>query len=242
MKRIRWGDILMTGICILLGFVIVVQLRSVYKNSTITKTTYDRADELQVLLNQEKEKSDGLYQQLLQYKDSLDKYSNEAAKSGDYAQVLDDQLKRAEILAGLTDVEGSGVIVTMKDAVGANEGQDPATQIIHDDDIFKVINELRDAGAEAISINDERVLATSEIRCTGATVSINNNRYAAPYIIKAIGDTTNLEAALNMRYGVIEVLSSWNIEVSVVKSNKIKIKAYTGALNFKYAQNISKEG
>ena len=69
--------------------------------------------------------------------------------------------------------------------------------IIHDDDLLRVINELRAAGAEAIAINGERIVAMSEIRCAGPTLSVNNNRSAPPYEIKAIGNPNNLEVRSN---------------------------------------------
>ena len=85
--------------------------------------------------------------------------------------------------------------------------------IIHDEDILKVINELRAAGAEAISLNDQRLISTSEIRCAGPTISVNNTRVAAPFVIKAIGNAKSMEDAIKMRGGVAETLSVWGIQV-----------------------------
>jgi uncharacterized protein YlxW (UPF0749 family) len=118
--------------------------------------------------------------------------------------------------------------------VSENAGQEDLF-IIHDEDLLKVVNELRDAGAEAISINDERLLSTSEMRCAGSTVSVNNNRYAAPYIIKAIGSPENLEYALRMPGGVSDVLARWGIELAIEQKDKLIIKAYTGVIQYKYA-------
>lgn len=231
------GDIAMSFLCVLLGFVIALQLRSVTINSAQSSLENIRANELRILLSEEREKNANLYQQLLDYRDSLDKLQNQAASTDDYTQELYSRLKDAEVLAGLSAVEGQGVIVTIKDSPYTSG--DPNSDVIHDDDILNIINELRDAGAEALAINDERVLATSEVRCAGSTVSVNNNRYAAPFIIKAIGDAKNLEAALTMRHGVIEALASWGIEANVVRSNKIRIKEYEGTITNKFAVPIT---
>lgn len=225
--------------CALLGFVMVTQVRSVRANAKAQEPvdpSAARADELQVLLTQEEEKTAALTLELEEYKAMIESYRQEASSSGDYNAALTDELNRAEMIAGLTDLSGPGVIVTMKDSPSADVPENEA--LIHDDDILKVINELRDAGAEAISINDERILATSEIRCSGATVSVNNKRYSAPYVIKAIGDSKNLENALTMRYGVVEVLQSWNIDVTVVRSNQININGYDGIISFTYAKEV----
>lgn len=232
-------DVSLTVICLLLGFIIALQLRSVTKNNVLESTENLRADEIQVLLNEERLRSETLSRELLEYKTNLEQYRDEAAQSGDYASVLAKQLETAEILSGQVAVEGPGVIVTMQESKRVTS-EDPMNDVIHDGDILQVINELCDAGAEALSLNDERILATSEIRCAGATVSINNNRYGAPFVIKAIGDPKNLEAALSMRHGVIEVLASWGIDVTLVKSNRIQINAYSGPAAFKYAVPVQK--
>ena len=98
-----------------------------------------------------------------------------------------------------------------------------------------MINELRSAGAEAISLNGERLIATSEVRCTGAVVTVNGRRYAAPYIIFAIGDPTTLYNALTMRNGVVDILGQWQIDVEVTMSEKLLIPKYNGALELEYA-------
>ena len=133
---------------------------------------------------------------------------------------------------------GPGLIVTMSDSTKnpADTTADPSYYIIHDNDILQVVNELRDAGAEALSINGERLLATSEIRCAGSIVSVNNNRYAAPYVIRAIGDPAAMSSALSMRGGVIDQLSIWDIQVDVQQSEEVLIRAYTGKTTFQYAQ------
>ena len=112
--------------------------------------------------------------------------------------------------AGLTDVEGPGVIVILSDSSQANSTTgNEADYLIHDSDLLSVINELRDAGAQAISFNGERILATSEVRCAGSVVTVNGRRFAAPFVLFAIGEPTTLYNALTMRGGVVDVLSQW---------------------------------
>ena len=227
-------DISLTLICILLGFIIAVQIRSVVVNSMTQTVENFRVDQVQALLQEEQAKNEQLTKQVNEYRKSLEQYRDEASKSGDYAKVLADQLQKAEILAGMTEVEGPGVIVTLTESRRITS-DNPMNDVIHDDDILRIINELCGAGAEALAVNDERILSTSEIRCAGATINVNNTRYAAPFVIKAIGDAQTLESALTMRYGLVEVLNSWGIDVEVVKSNRIRINAYTGAVGFAYA-------
>ena len=246
--------------CILFGFLLSMQFKSVDISSNALTSQQLRAEELQSLLNKEREKNQELYEELLRGKDDLSQYRDQALQSGDYAAITcyrnsrnfganwisagDDAailaagLARAELAAGFTDVVGPGLIVTMSDSTKnpADTTADPSYYIIHDNDILQVVNELRDAGAEALSINGERLLATSEIRCAGSIVSVNNNRYAAPYVIRAIGDPAAMSSALSMRGGVIDQLSIWDIQVDVQQSEEVLIRAYTGKTTFQYAQ------
>lgn len=88
-------------------------------------------------------------------------------------------------------------------------------------------------------MNDQRLISTSEIRCAGPTISVNNTRVAAPFVIKAIGNAKNMEDAIKMRGGVAETLSVWGIQVDIKKDNNIVIPAYKGATEFKYVTAIS---
>ena len=239
MKNFK-GHIALTIVCIVLGFVVALQFRSVTRNNS-TSGELKRAETLQQELNKEKELTASLSQQLLSYRTDLEQFRQQASTSGSYAEVLAKQLNEAEILAGMSELEGPGVVITMKDSQVQSSGTAGSDDLylIHDEDILRVINELRAAGAEALSLNDERILATTEIRCAGPTVSVNNTRYAAPFVIKAIGDSKNLESALLLRGGVVDYLKDWGIEVNIVKNNKVRIKPYTGSIVNKYAATVN---
>ncbi len=135
--------------------------------------------------------------------------------------------KEAQLYSGFTDVKGPGVIVTLNDAP-ARSDIDPRELIIHDMDIVQILNELKAAGAQALAINDERILATSKQFCAGPTILINQSRYPVPYIIKAIGDPEALYTALEESEAVI-IMRIYNIQVDVRKEQEItipKFKAY----------------
>ena len=108
--------------------------------------------------------------------------------------------------------------------------------VMHDEDLLKVVNELRAAGAEAVSINGQRMTATSELRCAGPTLSVNNVRSAPPYEIRAIGDIKTLENALKMRGGVAETLKVWGISMDIRTSENVLVPAYKGSTKLKYGK------
>ena len=208
-------------ICFLLGFMISVQLKTTQDNLK-SSTQYQRIEQLSdILLRTEKER-DALKLEIARLKESANLHDNFPDK--------------INFMAGTTAVKGPGVVLTIEDSKKEiSSSENTNLYIIHDEDVLKVINELRAAGAEAIAINDQRLTANSEIRCAGPTISINNTRISAPYEIKAIGNAKNMENAVKMRGGVAESLSVWGIRLDVRKELNIIIPAYKGAVQFKYA-------
>lgn len=99
---------------------------------------------------------------------------------------MSDQLKRSEVLAGLTEVEGEGIILTLTDSTwqtDSNTVEGKELLLIHDGDLRQAISELAAAGAEAYSINGQRVISTTPIRCVGPVITVNEQKMAPPYEI-----------------------------------------------------------
>jgi uncharacterized protein YlxW (UPF0749 family) len=108
--------------------------------------------------------------------------------------------------------------------------------------LLEVVNELNAAGAEAISINGQRFISTTEIRETGGVhININTVSYAPPFEFKAIGDPKTLEAALRLREGIVERLEANGVVVTITQEQLVKIERYNGVIEKKYAKVI-KEG
>ena len=230
MIRFRQGRWSIACVCMVLGFMVAVQLRTTadMKGSV----SYQRIEEITArLLNTEQDR-DGLKEELSALR------KQKASEAG--GSISED----IRLRAGLTPVEGEGIIVKLEDSSAtAKAGENPNLYLIHDDDLLKVINELRAAGAEAISINGQRLIGTSEIRCAGPTLSVNNVRSAPPFEIRAIGDSKSLESAIRMRGGVAETLKVWGIQLEVSTSSSVYVPAYKGSASHTYAHETEeKEG
>ena len=104
-----------------------------------------------------------------------------------------------------------------------------------------IVNELNAAGAEAISINGQRHVASTEVRCAGPTTSVNKVRVGTPFLIKAIGDPEALQNVLLLRGGALSVLKAWGIRIKLERATNQYIPPYRGSLNFTYARP-SEEG
>lgn len=220
----------------ILAFVITWQLKSVRLNQGQGTLVGLRSAELQNLYQKEKEKNDALWSDYLRVSNDLERYKEAANDTNTTTKLLKEQLDNAEILSGLKEVSGKGVIIKMTDSKFASSADNSDNlYILHDSDILLVVNELRDAGAEAISINGERLTALSEIRCVGSVISVNNVRIATPFIINAIGDSDTLESALLFRGGIVSELAGYGFEFDIKKSENVTVPAYKGAISFKYA-------
>jgi uncharacterized protein YlxW (UPF0749 family) len=161
-------------------------------------------------------------------------------------KLLSDNLTQANFLAGLTEVQGPGIIVTLTDSKHTVPGAPPAAimpGLIHDTDINQTVNELKAAGAEAISINDQRLVATSPIRCAGPTVLVNAVPQPPPYVIRAIGNPNTLQVAMNLPGGVADQLRGLDPAMIKMQASKhLVIPAYSGPTQPKYAQPVPVSG
>lgn len=181
-------------------------------------------------------------------KSRMEKLLAESGTSTRKMQTLSKELRDTKTYAGLEPLAGPGVVVTLRDANPAEVRKltmslgveyTPEEYIIHDMDIFQIVNELRAAGAEAIAINDQRLTATSPIRCEGPTVRVNYTQVGVPLEIKAIGDPVALSSGLQMAGGVMDPQKSTLAllkMVSLTKSQKIEVPAFAGRTSFQHAQ------
>ena len=237
------GKVSISVVCMILGILLALQLKGVRENATVDNPNTTRLQTLQGLLDSQREDNDRLQQQVKDLRKEVQSYRQAAADEGTQNdQALLDEVGQLQKAAGLTDVVGPGVEMCIRDSTSGDE----ADYLIHDSDILSVVNELRDAGAEALSLNGNRILSTTEIRCSGSVLTINGRRTSAPFIIDAIGDTETMFNALMMRNGVVDVLKQWSIQVEVTEVDELLIKAYDGTIEYHYAEtktadNITEE-
>lgn len=227
MTNLKEAKLTIMVVCVLLGMMLVAQFR-ITQRLEKDSLSYQRLEDLSDRLKQtEKERN----QLLIDMQKLKDKASE---------QVFQRELAQLKMHANLTPLQGPGVIVTLDDSkLPGKPGENQNLYLIHDDDLLKVINELKAAGAEALSVNEQRLIATSEIRCAGPTVSVNNQRSSPPYVIKAIGDPKTLDAALKMRGGVVETLKFWGIQVNInVVDSSLEVPAYKGTFRYEHAKPV----
>lgn len=210
-------NIALTMVCILLGIMLAWQYKSINYNQSMASFQNKRMDELKDDLIKLQNQKNDLQDRLKELEKENQTYEKVKAGDSEAAQQIQNNLQKARIFAGLVDVKGKGIIVTLDN----NE-----MVFIKETDILDVVNEMRASGAQAISINDERIVAMSEIREAGQYIMINGKQTVAPYVIKAISDPDKLERSLRLLGGVIDSLKEWQLNVSIKQSDDIIIPRF----------------
>ncbi|MGI2327290.1 DUF881 domain-containing protein [Planococcus sp. YIM B11945] len=149
-------------------------------------------------------------------------FSDGESKNSDYAQEAE-ELRR---VLGLLPVEGKGLAVTLQDGEYDPESVNPNDYIVHESHIFQVINELYISGAEAISINGQRIHGNSNIVCTGPVITVDGVQHPAPFTIAAIGKTDVLAASIQLSGGVMDQLVNDNVVVTLDEGQVISMPAF----------------
>lgn len=154
--------------------------------------------------------------------------------------ILLEDMKINKVHSGESDLTGPGIVIEMYDNQEKRDWWfDVNNDVIHDVDILNVLNDLRIAGAEAISINGERVLSTSEVKCGGPIIRINGNSSGAPFVIKAIGDPKLLMASVSAPGTNGDILKNVYYKGFDVRvEDSVTIPAYKGVFDFKYAKPL----
>ncbi len=166
----------------------------------------------------------------------VDEYQNNSATNDTLISSMKQQNETLSILSGTEDLIGEGIIITLTDGVKSSDSELRSDTLVHDSDVLTVVNELKAAGAEAISVNGQRIIANSAIRCVGPVIQVNYQKVAAPFEIKAIGNAQYLESAMSIKNGVADLLKEYGVGVNIVRKTDIKIPKYDGVLTFKNAR------
>lgn len=214
-------------VCILLGIFLVAQLRTQQAKGP---ASLGRLDALSELYKHSEEQRELLELEVAKLREQL----TEQEKASESA--VAEELQKLRILSGLTSLSGPGIVLTLDDSkLKGNEDAPADMYLIHYEDLLLVVNELFAAGAEAVSINGQRIITTSEIRCAGPTILVNSSRVTPPFEILAIGDAQTLQSSLEMRGGILEPMRPWGIQISITQKDQITVPPYKGTINFKYA-------
>lgn len=223
--------------CVALTYGICVQIKTVNNSNSKISQNYEE-NQLRAEVLKYKEKYDNKYKELENAEKNLEKEREKATSNDEELEQVEEDIKKGNKVLGLTEVTGPGVTITLNDSQNLSNVLNISDALVHDVDVLAVINELKNAGAEAISINDQRLVPTTGITCGGNIIDINDEKVGAPFTIKAIGLPEQL-AALERPGGYLNLLKEkYSIVAELKREKSITIPKYTGVINFKFAQNV----
>ena len=226
--------------CFVLVLIIFMQFKVVYQTD-ITSIDTMREEDLKTELANLKskyEEAETKYQEIIE---TLKKYKEESSTDAQTKANLQEELENLELMLGLTNVEGKGIEITLKDPENIEEYQEEiehTEQRISASQLMIIVNYLKDAGAEAISINDQRIVNKTDFAQINDTsyIKINSQRVTAPFRIKEIGDPDYLKGSL-IGTGYVDTMKKLGQIVEFNEPKNITINKFEGSMDFKYIEN-----
>lgn len=223
--------------CFALTLGICIQVRTVKESNQTVSNNYQE-NNLRAEVLKYKERYENRTKDVQKAEAELEKERQNSTQNNETLQEKEEQIQTGNKIIGLAEVKGPGVRITLKDnKKDIKNALNPSDLVVHDEDILSVINELKNAGAEAISINGQRMVPSTGIICGGNIIEINREKVGVPFVIEAIGLPEQL-AGLERPYGYLDILKSYGIEVKLERLNDITIPKYTGTLTYNYASTI----
>ncbi len=224
------GVIIVLSIAVfLLSFLICWQVKTI-KNSDSSVLQLQREDALRDEVLKWQNNYQDVSERLEQTEKRLNEYLANISSTDKTIELLQQELAQLNVVSGLTEVKGKGIIITVKDAETLNPLYLAEDQIVHDNDLLQIVNELRAAGAEAISINNQRLTSLSAIRCVGPSILVNDVKIGAPFVIKAIGNVDYLYSGINLSGGVVDIMRKYGISIEVERNDNVIIPKYEGTI------------
>ncbi|SFP04683.1 DUF881 domain-containing protein [Salibacterium halotolerans] len=222
-NKIRW----FTALLFMIGFLLAVTYQTTADKGAADQDTNDRKeDRLREEVLEEQEKNKELTEEWRNLQQQVRDMEENLAENETSSFNLVEELKKMRMLTGEVPVKGKGISVSLDDyQYAADDGENPNNFLVHERHIQQVMDELFLAGAEAVSVNGYRITENTYIQCTGPVITIDGHTSSAPFVIKAVGESGQLKAALEMNGGVKDRLVNENVEVRIQTKDLITMPA-----------------
>jgi uncharacterized protein YlxW (UPF0749 family) len=238
MRKLR-SQISVAIVFAILGFMLAYQFKVLMNQEKTLNLSSANSTDITLEIEQYQKQKTELEAKVEDLQTKVNSYEQAAAGTSDASKALLKELNDSRLLTGLTNVHGQGITIYLtpnSDLFGTSGTGDHIT----DKHLVYLVNELRFAGAEAISINDIRIVGMTGIRSAGSYILINDDErvsYSQRIVIKAIGDKSLLYSAMSFP----EVFSDFKgiSDVKFEKSDDISIGKYTKTYKFDFAKTVN---
>ncbi len=220
---------------VLFGLLVSVQWRTqADRNELTVRYNTPLLDAAKTLQNEQ----NALKVQLADLRAELDKIQASASTQSGAGKELQTRIDELKTVAGLNERAGDGVIITLDDARGASAAKDIEKSICHNTDLTDIVNQAWRGGAEAIAINDERIVGSSSIYCVGSTIMVNGTLMSPPFSVAVIGPQNDLLATYDDPTQLRDIKQRrdvYGLGFRVSRASGLRVPSYRGALNVRYA-------
>jgi uncharacterized protein YlxW (UPF0749 family) len=231
----------MTFVCLVLGAMLGIQLRTqrLRGDTMVGRET----SALVGMLARNEQQVTQQQQEIQQLRARLAQYEKEAASEKGLAKLMSQELRTARIALGVVEVKGPGIVLEISDSTMRVDDEPGGLDVyvVHDFDLLRIANELWCAGAEAVSLNDQRLITGSPIACSARLIAVNGVTIGSPFVFHAIGDKDKLVSALNIRDGVLDGLRVLQFPVKLTPKDEVTVPAISVTPKYSYARPVEKE-
>jgi uncharacterized protein YlxW (UPF0749 family) len=218
-----------------LGFLVAAQLAA--EGPRVRYTTQERSSLVETALGLQAEQAD-LKAQILDLRNQISQLEAAGPGSATVVRQLNAELEQARIAAGLVELEGPGVVFRLEDAASPGGGAD---SLVSASDVRAIVDELWLAGAEAISVNGERVTVSTAFLDIGGSILANSAYLAPPYEVRAIGPRDlyeRMQASASFVAFVSARVEGSGIQLSVAQLDAVVVHAFAGSVNVRFGEPI----
>jgi len=220
---------------VLFGLLVSVQWRTQAERNELTvRYNAPLLDAANTLQNEQ----NTLKAQLVALRAELDRIQSNASTQSDAAKELQARIDTLKAVAGLNERSGDGVEIILDDARGTVTAKDIEKSICHNTDLTDIVNQAWRGGAEAIAVNDERIVGSSSIYCVGSTIMVNGTLMSPPFKVVVIGPQNELLASYEDPTQLRDIKQRrdvYGLGFRVSRAGGLRVPPYRGALNVRYA-------
>ncbi|HSJ37185.1 MAG TPA: DUF881 domain-containing protein [Planococcus sp. (in: firmicutes)] len=229
-KQVKFSkSIVFSLVFLVLGFILAYsyslsQVKDVNGGFT-ANSQFDKEERFRGELIVQQERNKTLREEMKDRQNELQEFESSFSAGEEAYSEMAAEAEKLRRYIGLMPVEGDGLKVVLEDGEYGSQAVNPNDYIVHESHVFQVIHEMYISGAEAISVNGQRIHSNSTIVCTGPVIEVDGVQYPAPFTIEAIGKPEVLAASLELSGGVLDQLVNDNIIVTMDEGLVISMPA-----------------
>ncbi|MGJ7922486.1 DUF881 domain-containing protein [Neobacillus sp. LXY-4] len=230
--KVKGKHAILSLVCLVLGFMIAFSYQRTQaenEEAKISDKEWQRNLDLRNQLIEQEEINRELQKELTKKQQQVLEIEKELGKEEELFFNLAEDTEKYRMYLGKVKVKGKGIAVTLADGDYDPKEENINNYLVHEQHVFKVINELYISGASAVAINGQRLSYNSYIVCNGPVITVDGYQHPAPFVITAIGDSDVLSAAINLTGGIKDQLVNDNITVKIEEKDSVVINPILGS-------------